>query len=86
LPDAPGPRSGTSIAYGRGKLWRFGGFDGTRELGELDYLDLEQPRNAVDEKEAWQAISLKDSTDDASSQAIPPARSLAAALCNYWSK
>lgn len=42
LPDAPGPaRGGTALALSRGKLYRFGGFDGKAELGgQLDVLDL----------------------------------------------
>lgn len=36
LPDAPGAaRCLTSIACGNGRLWRFGGFDGSNELNEL---------------------------------------------------
>ena len=42
LPDAPGPaRGGTCLTFARDKLFRFGGFDGTNELGgHLDYLDM----------------------------------------------
>ena len=42
LPDAPGPaRGGTALAIAKSRLYRFGGFDGTRELGgQLDVLHL----------------------------------------------
>ncbi|KAI1182277.1 hypothetical protein F5B17DRAFT_421149 [Nemania serpens] len=42
LPDAPGPaRSGTALAIAKSRLYRFGGFDGEKELGgQLDVLHL----------------------------------------------
>ena len=42
FPTAPDPaRGGTSLALVHDRLYRFGGFDGTRELGgAMDYLDL----------------------------------------------
>ncbi|KAI1350837.1 hypothetical protein F5Y01DRAFT_284477 [Xylaria sp. FL0043] len=42
LPDAPGPaRGGASLAIAKSRLYRFGGFDGTNELGgQLDVLHL----------------------------------------------
>ncbi|GAW21462.1 hypothetical protein ANO14919_109810 [Xylariales sp. No.14919] len=42
LPDAPGPaRGGTALAIAKSRLYRFGGFDGTSELGgQLDVLHL----------------------------------------------
>ncbi|KAI1293962.1 hypothetical protein F5Y03DRAFT_327394 [Xylaria venustula] len=42
LPDAPGPaRGGAAIAIAKSRLYRFGGFDGTSELGgQLDVLLL----------------------------------------------
>ncbi|KAI9793233.1 MAG: hypothetical protein M1816_000654 [Peltula sp. TS41687] len=42
LPDAPGPGcGGTCLTFARDKLYRFGGFDGTNELGgQLDFLDI----------------------------------------------
>lgn len=42
LPSAPDPgRGGTSLAIVRNRLYRFGGFDGTTELGgQVDFLDL----------------------------------------------
>ncbi|KAK4122356.1 galactose oxidase [Parathielavia appendiculata] len=42
LPDAPGaPRGGTALALSRGRLYRFGGFNGeTQEGGQLDFLEL----------------------------------------------
>lgn len=43
LPAAPGPsRSGTSICISKSRIFRFGGFDGQRELGgQVDFLNLE---------------------------------------------
>ncbi|KAI1126771.1 hypothetical protein F5Y10DRAFT_206479 [Nemania abortiva] len=42
LPDAPGPaRGGTALAIAKSRLYRFGGFDGQKELGgQLDVLHL----------------------------------------------
>ncbi|KAI1466013.1 uncharacterized protein F4812DRAFT_435557 [Daldinia caldariorum] len=42
LPPAPGPaRGGSALALAKGRLYRFGGFDGTHELGgQLDVLEL----------------------------------------------
>lgn len=42
LPDAPGPgRGGPALAMGRSRLYRFGGFDGSSQLGgRLDFLEL----------------------------------------------
>ncbi|KAI1748049.1 hypothetical protein F4782DRAFT_518507 [Xylaria castorea] len=42
LPDAPGPaRGGAALALAKGRLYRFGGFDGETELGgRLDVLQL----------------------------------------------
>ncbi|PNS21875.1 hypothetical protein CAC42_473 [Sphaceloma murrayae] len=42
LPPAPGkPRGGTSIAFAQGRVYRFGGFDGTVEVGgAIDYFDV----------------------------------------------
>ncbi|KAI0445331.1 hypothetical protein F4803DRAFT_508313 [Xylaria telfairii] len=42
LPDAPGPaRGGAALALAKGRLYRFGGFDGEAELGgQLDVLQL----------------------------------------------
>ncbi|TRX88056.1 hypothetical protein FHL15_011058 [Xylaria flabelliformis] len=42
LPDAPGPaRGGAALALAKGRLYRFGGFDGETELGgQLDVLQL----------------------------------------------
>lgn len=42
LPSAPGPaRGGTCLALLKDRLYRFGGFDGARELGgAVDHLDL----------------------------------------------
>ncbi|CAG8602442.1 10335_t:CDS:10, partial [Scutellospora calospora] len=44
LPNAPGPaRGGTSLCFAEGKVWRFGGFDGKREIGGLiDFFDVER--------------------------------------------
>ncbi|KAL2148724.1 hypothetical protein VTH82DRAFT_1871 [Thermothelomyces myriococcoides] len=42
LPDAPGsPRGGAALAISRGRLYRFGGFNGSsQEGGQLDFLEL----------------------------------------------
>ncbi|KAI6092326.1 hypothetical protein F4821DRAFT_225394 [Hypoxylon rubiginosum] len=42
LPSAPGPaRGGAALAFAKGRLYRFGGFDGAAELGgQLDVLEL----------------------------------------------
>jgi len=44
LPNAPGPsRGGTSLCFAEGKIWRFGGFDGKREIGGLiDCFDVDR--------------------------------------------
>lgn len=41
-PDAPGPpRGGPSLAFAKNRLYRFGGFDGSNELGgQIDYLEI----------------------------------------------
>lgn len=41
-PDAPGPaRGGPSLTFAQNRLYRFGGFDGTNELGgQIDYLEI----------------------------------------------
>lgn len=42
FPDAPGkPRSGTSLAISKNRIFRFGGFNGeSEEGGQIDYLEL----------------------------------------------
>lgn len=44
-PDAPGPaRGGPSLTLSRDRLYRFGGFDGEKELGgSIQYLPLTRP-------------------------------------------
>lgn len=41
-PDAPGPpRGGPSLTFAKNRLYRFGGFDGSNELGgQIDYLEI----------------------------------------------
>ncbi|MCJ1367272.1 hypothetical protein MMC16_006404 [Acarospora aff. strigata] len=41
-PEAPGPaRGGASLTFAQNRLYRYGGFDGERELGgQIEYLDL----------------------------------------------
>lgn len=41
-PDAPGPpRGGPSLTFAKNRLYRFGGFDGSNELGgQIDYLEV----------------------------------------------
>lgn len=55
LPDGPAPpRGGPAVAFAQGKLWRFGGFDGNRELGgQLDFLDMRAPRE-------WSSVPVPD--------------------------
>ena len=50
MPDAPGPaRGGAALALSRERLYRFGGFDGQREIGgQIDYLAL--AKGTVDDK------------------------------------
>lgn len=88
LADAPDPpRGGPSLAYGQGKLWRFGGYDGKSELGgQLDYLELPasrsigQPGKDVDDNAEWKTLPFSFDTEDStsSSTTIPGNRSLAA--------
>jgi hypothetical protein len=53
LANAPGPgRGGPALCYHEGKLYRFGGFDGKREIGgSVDVYDLEKDEWAVDDSE-----------------------------------
>ncbi len=40
-PEVPGPaRGGPSLTFTQNRLYRFGGFDGKKELGGLDFLDI----------------------------------------------
>jgi Kelch motif len=67
LPAAPGPaRGGSAICLSKSRLFRFGGFDGTDELGgQIDFLHLEvelfddgasKGEVAVNAKGGWQSI------------------------------
>jgi hypothetical protein len=80
MPSAPEPaRSGASICISKSRMFRFGGFDGQRELGgRLDFLHLEiemfDDRNtrgemSVHARGGWQSI-IEDNAD-ASSSEIP---------------
>ncbi len=52
LPSAPAPaRGGTSIAFCDGRLYRLGGFDGTKEQG--GQVDVYEPAS-----KSWQSISF----------------------------
>ncbi|KAI4520931.1 galactose oxidase [Schizophyllum commune Loenen D] len=55
LPDAPPPpRSGAMLAFARGMLWRFGGFDGAAELGgQLEFFDMRAPHQ-------WGSVPIPD--------------------------
>lgn len=84
LSDAPGvARSGASIACCKGKLWRFGGFDGEKAVDSLDYYELPRPHSIEhagtldDSKREWNVISVETSEEERS-VAWPPARSMAA--------
>lgn len=69
LPAAPGPpRGGTSIAFCAGKVYRMGGFDGTKEQGGA--LDVYDARSKT-----WQTLSFV-----ADGVVGPGARSVAALL------
>lgn len=80
LPAAPGsPRGGTAICISKSRLFRFGGFDGTTEIGgQLDFVDLEVEtfndqgsigEVAIRARGTWQ--SILQSNIDASSTEIP---------------
>lgn len=85
LADAPGPaRGGTSLTYGQGKVWRFGGFDGKTELGgQLDFMEMPSKTRSETTpsalvKSEWNSIPFDFSTKEAHSNTVPPNRSLAA--------
>lgn len=82
LSDAPGKgRSGASIAVCKGKLWRFGGFDGEKVVDELDYYELPRPHSIElpgtldDSKREWEVVEKSSKEGDPT---WPPARSMAA--------
>ena len=58
LPDAPGaPRGGPSLAFSRDRLYRFGGFDGEKELGgQIDYLQI--AKSTFDDKGGHGELAL----------------------------
>ncbi|KAJ6781757.1 hypothetical protein PWT90_05993 [Aphanocladium album] len=84
LPSAPGPaRRGAAICISKSRLFRFGGSDGTTEVGgQLDYLHLEvemmddkkraggKAEVAVRARDGWQTI-LQHPTSTYSSTATP---------------
>ncbi|KAL7789976.1 hypothetical protein V8C37DRAFT_384991 [Trichoderma ceciliae] len=80
LPAAPGPaRGGTSICISKSRIFRFGGYDGHREIGgQLDFLNLEveifddrvtRGEVSVRARGGWQ--SILENVPEASSQEIP---------------
>lgn len=80
LPSAPGPaRGGSAICISKSRLFRFGGFDGEREIGEqLDFIHLEV--ETFDDKGAKGEVSIRarggwqtilENNVDASSTEIP---------------
>ncbi|KAM3067960.1 hypothetical protein ACMFMF_009328 [Clarireedia jacksonii] len=79
LPDAPSPpRINTSLACGRGKLWRFGGEGNGEKLGgALDFLEL-PPNGTIEDPignvklGSWQTWSFDESSK------VPEPRSSAA--------
>lgn len=62
LPSAPNPpRGGPGFVYGLGKLYRFGGFDGTNELGgQVDFLDVGSATEG--HQQQWQTFSGSSSS------------------------
>jgi hypothetical protein len=60
LANAPEPaRGGPGFTYALGRLCRYGGFDGKRELGgQLDYLDVEPSPDGKDAK--WQSTTFEE--------------------------
>lgn len=74
LPDAPGdPRGGTAITWAKGKVWRFGGFNGKTEIGEgIDYLPFSGTTDLA--TSTWSSIPYPTSAIDTG----PGARSVAA--------
>ncbi|KAI9900779.1 hypothetical protein N3K66_005041 [Trichothecium roseum] len=95
LPAAPGPaRGGSAICISKSRLYRYGGYDGEKEIGgQLDFLQLEvemfddkttRGEISMRSRGTWQSIH-KDNIDASSndipvesSQAWPGARSVAA--------
>ena len=91
LPDAPGPaRDGAALCVTKGKLFRFGGFDGTAELGgQIDVLHLasevfddaaSKGEVAVTSRREWETLTpISGSTSDTLNvNEWPPARSASA--------
>lgn len=80
FPGAPGPaRAGTAICISKSRLFRFGGYDGERELGgQIDFVHLEvelfddnvsRGEVGIRPRGVWQSI-VQDSPD-ASSAEVP---------------
>ncbi|KUJ17872.1 galactose oxidase [Mollisia scopiformis] len=76
LGDAPGAgRSGASIACCKGKLWRFGGWDGERVIEGLDVLELPKPHSIElagtldDSRREWEVVSVEKEKPQARSMA-----------------
>lgn len=94
LPAAPGPaRGGTAICVDKGKLFRFGGFDGTQELGgQVDVIHLasetfddqvSEGEVAVTTRKGWEAltpVSQAAQTDTLDPDEWPSPRSVASML------
>lgn len=68
LPDAPVPaRGGASLIFAQQTLYRFGGFDGTNELGgQLDYLDM-----TTSSSDSTDCVTLSAASDTWQSFLIP---------------
>lgn len=94
LPAAPGPsRGGTAICISKSRLFRFGGYDGTAEIGgQLDFLHLEvetfddgasKGEIAIHARAGWQTVlqnNIDASTSEIPAEPIqewPAARSVA---------
>ncbi|KAL9060196.1 MAG: hypothetical protein Q9162_000810 [Coniocarpon cinnabarinum] len=63
MPAAPGPaRGGTALRMVKDRIYRYGGFDGTRELGgAIDYLDIKS--STFHDKLGSGEMALHPSTD-----------------------
>ena len=91
LPTPPGPaRGGTSICVTKGKIFRFGGFDGKQELGgQVDVLHLDadffddvvsKGEVAVTTRHGWETLTPIPQTDTLDPDLWPAPRSVSSLL------